>query len=82
MVSSAIWKKHAQVSFSKTIKKLTSACFFAQQTMLLLINNIHEKIMRHVQNNLFPSDCQYFHSEKIFVRTTEVKQCVLNNKNC
>ncbi len=33
MVSSAIWKKHARVSFSKTIKievfeKLTSVCFF------------------------------------------------------
>ena len=29
MVSSAIWKKHARVSFSKTIKieKLTRACF-------------------------------------------------------
>ncbi len=27
MVSSAIWKKHARVSFSKTIK-LTSVCFF------------------------------------------------------
>ncbi len=37
MVSSAIWKKHARVSFSKTIEiamqfevfeKLTSVCFF------------------------------------------------------
>ena len=33
----------------------------------------------HVQNNLFTSDCQYFHSEKTFVRTTEVKQCFLVN---
>ena len=56
MVSSAIWKKHARVSFSKTIKitrvqfevfeKLTSVCFFqiARETILLLVNNIHEKI--------------------------------------
>ncbi len=63
MVSSAIWKKHARVSFSKTIKiarvnltiegrvqfevfeKLTSVCFFqiARETILLLVNNIHEK---------------------------------------
>ena len=58
MVSSAICKKHARVSFSKTIKitrvqfevfeKLTSVyiCFFqiARETILLLVNNIHEKI--------------------------------------
>ncbi len=61
MVSSAIWKKHARVSFSKTIEiarvrrtsaqfevfeKLTSACFFqiARETILLLVNNIHENI--------------------------------------
>ena len=60
MVSSAIWKKHARVSFSKTIKiarvrrrvqfevfeKLTNVCFFqiARETILLLVNNIHEKI--------------------------------------
>ena len=37
MVSSAIWKKHARVSFSKTIK-------IARETKLLLVNNIHEKI--------------------------------------
>ena len=56
--------------------------------MLLLINNIHDKIMqnrviglRHVQNNLFTSDCQYFHNEKTFVTTTEVKQRVLITKN-
>ena len=36
--------------------------------------------LRHVQNNLFTSDCQYFHNEKTFVRTTEVKQCVLITK--
>ena len=30
-----------------------------------------------MQNNLFTCDCQYFHNEKTFVRTTEVKQCVL-----
>ena len=104
MVSSTnIWKKHAQVSFSKTIKiaqiRRTSAiwglwkthkCLFfqiARETMLLLINNIHDKIMqnwvihlRHVQNNLFTSDCQYFHNEKTFVRTTEVNQCLLITK--
>ena len=101
MVSSAIWKKHARVSFSNSIKiarvRRTSSiwglwktheCVFFQiawETMLLLINNIHEKIMqnwvirlRRVQNNLFTSNCQYFHNEKTFVRTTEVKQCVLS----
>ena len=59
----------------------------ARETMLLLINNIHDKIMQnrvirfcHVQNNLFTSDCQYFHNEKTFVRTTEVKQRVLITK--
>ena len=36
--------------------------------------------LRHVQNNLFASDCQYFHNEKTFVRTTEVQQCVLITK--
>ena len=36
--------------------------------------------LRHVQNNLFISDCQYFHNEMTFVRTTEVKQCVLITK--
>ncbi len=50
MVSSAIWKKHARVSFSKTIKievfeKLTSVFFqIARETILLIINSIHEKI--------------------------------------
>ena len=51
MVLSAIWKKYARVSFSKTIEievfeKLTSVCFFqiARGTILLLVNNIHEKI--------------------------------------
>ena len=34
-----------------------------------------------IQNNLFTSDCQYFHNEKTFVRTTEIKQC-FNYKNC
>ena len=55
--------------------------------MLLIINKIHDKIMQnrvkrlgHVQNNLFTSDCQYFHNEKFFVRTTEVKQRVLITK--
>ena len=38
--------------------------------------------LRHVQTNLFTCDCQYFHNEKIFVRTTEVKQCVLITKKC
>ena len=49
--------------------------------------NIHDKIMRncairlrHVQNNLLTSDCQYFHNEKTFVRTTEVKHYVLITK--
>ena len=36
--------------------------------------------LRHVQNNLFTSDCQCFHNEKTFVRTTEVKQSVLITK--
>ena len=60
MVSRAIWKKHARVSFSKTIEiarvRRTSAiwrlwktheCMFfqiARETILLLVNNIHEKI--------------------------------------
>ncbi len=54
MVSSAIWKKHARVSFSKVefffflivFEKLTSVCFFqiARETILLLVNNMHEKI--------------------------------------
>ncbi len=62
MVSSAIWKKHAQVSFSKTIeiarvrakdecnlKSLKNSRVyvffqFARETILLLVNNINEKI--------------------------------------
>ena len=52
MVSSAIWKKHARVSLTKkhaqfdVFEKLTSVCFFqiARETILLLVNNIHEKI--------------------------------------
>ena len=69
MVSSAIWKKHARVRFSKTIEialvlrnctspkdecmqfevfeKLTSVYMFfqiARETILLLVNSIHEKI--------------------------------------
>ena len=50
MVSSAIWKKDARVSFFKDVfevfEKLTSVCFFqiAVETILLLVNNIHEKI--------------------------------------
>ncbi len=65
MVSSAIWKKHARVSFSSVVfqrrsklhesegrvqfdvfEKLTSVCFFqiARETILLLVNSIHEKI--------------------------------------
>ena len=55
MVSSAIWEKHARVSFSKTYKiarvrrtssicvfeKLMSACFsqISRETILLLDNN-------------------------------------------
>ena len=59
-----------------------SACFFqiARETMLLLINNIHDKIiqnlvirLRYVQKHLFTFDCQHFHNEKTFFRTTEVK---------
>ena len=67
MVSSAIWKKHARVSFSKTIKLHESEARvelrecnlkplknsrvyyvfqIARETILLLINNIHEKIMQ------------------------------------
>ena len=60
MVSSAIWKKHARVCFQRRSKlhesegrvqfevfgKLTSVCFFqiARETILLLVNNIHERI--------------------------------------
>ncbi len=55
MVSSAIWKKHARVSFSKMIEIAKDECnlknsrvyvFFqiARETILLLVNNIHEKI--------------------------------------
>ena len=51
MVSSAIWKKHARVSFLKTIKdylkslKNSRVLVFqiARETMLLLINSIREK---------------------------------------
>ena len=50
MVSRAIWKKHARVRFSKTIKDFevlekTHECVFFQivrEIMLLPINNIHE----------------------------------------
>ena len=41
-----------------------------RKTMLLLINNIHNKIMQnlhHMQNNLFTSDCQYLHNEKNYL---------------
>jgi hypothetical protein len=43
MVSSAIEKKHARVSFSKIIKIQSQIHFFqiARETILLLINNIH-----------------------------------------
>ena len=57
MVSSAIWEKHARVSFSKTYKiarvrrtssicvfeKLMSACFsqISRETILLLDNNLY-----------------------------------------
>ena len=57
MVSSAIWKKHARVSFSKTYKiarvrrtssicvfeKLMSVCFsqISRETKLLLDNNLY-----------------------------------------
>ena len=63
MVSNAIWKKHARVSFSTTIRILkswknsrvfvfsnctrnhtiTMDCKIILLSMLLLINNIHEK---------------------------------------
>jgi hypothetical protein len=53
MVSSAIWKKHARLSFSKTIKieifeKRTHECMFLQiaREIILLLINIHEKIMQ------------------------------------
>ncbi len=57
IVSSAIWKKHARVSFSKTIKiarvqqfevfeKLTAR----ETIILLLVNNIHKKFRA---NNIF-----------------------------
>ena len=48
MVSSAIWEKHARVSFSKRTKlcafeKLMSACFpqISRETILLLDNNLY-----------------------------------------
>ena len=48
MVSSAIWKTHARVSFSKTIKiarvRRTSFFQIPRETILLLVNSIHEKI--------------------------------------
>ena len=72
MVSSAIWKKHARVSFSKTIKievfeKRTHECMFlqiARETILLLIN-IHEKIM---QSLLKTPKCLFF--------------CIISAGNC
>jgi hypothetical protein len=61
-VSSAIWKKNARMSFSKTIEIAwvwsasaiwslwkTHECMFfqiAREIILLLINNIHEKLMQ------------------------------------
>lgn len=49
-----------------------------------MFNNVHQKKLcriesyARVQYNLFTFDRQYFHNEKTFVRTTEVKkQCVL-----
>ncbi len=56
MISSAIWKKTCTSEFFKdesegrvqfeVFEKLTSVCFFqiARETILLLVNNIHEKI--------------------------------------
>jgi hypothetical protein len=57
MVSSAIWKKHARVSFSKTIKivfekevfeKVTSVCFSncTRNHTITYYNNIHNDITR------------------------------------
>ena len=42
MVSSAIWEKHARVSFSKTFKLSASVYFslFAREIILLPVNNI------------------------------------------
>ena len=61
IISSAIWKNHARVSFSKNLKheskgrvlfvvfeKYTSARLFRFQIMLLLINNVHENILGNV----------------------------------
>ena len=77
-----VFQRLSKYSFGK----LTSACF-SNCTRNHAITYIHDKVMqncvirlRHVQTNLFTCDCQYFHNEKIFVRTTEVKQCVLITK--
>ena len=105
MVSSAIWKKHARVCFSKTIKTArvrrtssiwdfwkTHECVFfqiARETLLLLINNIHDKIMQNESYacvtwkiiysllivNIFTTKniCQNDRTKTM----TELKQCVL-----
>ena len=88
MIFNAIWKKTRTSEFFKDLKiarvrrtcavwgfwKTHKCVFFqiARETMLLLINNIHDIIMqnwvtrlRHVQNNLLTFDCSFFHSEKI-----------------
>ena len=86
IVSSAIWKKKQKTRTSEFFKYTIVYIQMARETMLLLINNVHDKIMQnwviglshvHVQNSLFTSDCQYFHNKKAFVRTADVKQCVL-----
>ena len=69
--------------FFKDYQKTYECVFFSNctKTMPLLINNIHDKMMQNhtlaSRANLFTSDCQYFHNEKTFVTTTEVKQCVI-----
>ena len=49
MISSAIWVKHARVSFLNTFKNPQVRVFskIAREIMLLLINNIHDKTMQN-----------------------------------
>ena len=71
MVSSAIWEKHAGVSFSKTSKifyvleKLMSACIsqISRETILLLDNELYMEMIKapstRTRVNLKPG--KYFH---------------------
>ena len=103
MVSSAIQKKHAQVSFSKTSKqhesegrvlfevfeKLTSECFFKlhEKPCYYLLIMYMKKLCRIQSYACVTLKIIYsllivniLRTKKHFVRTTEVKQCVLITK--